>query len=329
MNPLDLVEILKNHTIYIQTHNFPDPDAIASAFGLQQFLAYHGVNATLCYDGKIDRLSAKKMLETFEIDMHSKNDLLDMKEDDLIVLVDSQKLNSNVTDLIGDEVACIDHHPIFFSYTYQYCDIRPVGSCSCIIASYYQETNTPINPKCAAALSYGIKMDTTDFTRGATALDTEMLAFLFPFADWNLVSNMYSNTMEFDDLRAYGAAIQNIQLFDRTGFAYIPFSCAQALIAIISDFILSLDVIDVAVIYARQTDGIRFSVRSEQKQVHAGNLIAQVLRTYGSGGGHPSMAGGMIPSANFHLLGEDMHVTIQNAFLDVITEMEQKKESNT
>lgn len=326
MNPLDLIEILKNHTVYIQTHNFPDPDAIASAFGLQQFLAYHGIEATLCYDGKIDRLSAKKMLETFGIAMRSKNDLLDMKENDLIVLVDSQKLNSNVTDLIGDEVACIDHHPIFFSYDYQYRDIRPVGSCSCIIASYYQKTNTPLTAKCAAALSYGIKMDTADFTRGATALDTEMLAFLFPYADWNLVSNMYSNTMEFDDLRAYGAAIQNIQLFDRTGFAYIPFNCAQALIAIISDFILSLDVIDVAVIYARQTDGIRFSVRSEQKKVHAGNLIAKVLQTYGSGGGHPSMAGGMIPTANFPLLGEDMHVTIQNAFLEVITEMEQKKE---
>lgn len=122
MNPLDLIEILKNHTVYIQTHNFPDPDAIASAFGLQQFLAYHGIEATLCYDGKIDRLSAKKMLETFGIVMHSKNDLWDMKEDDLIVLVDSQKLNSNVTDLIGDEVACIDHHPIFFSYDYQYRD---------------------------------------------------------------------------------------------------------------------------------------------------------------------------------------------------------------
>lgn len=325
MNPLDLIEILKNHTVYIQTHNFPDPDAIASAFGLQQFFASHGIEATLCYDGKIDRLSAKKMLETFGITMYSKNDLLNMKEDDLIVLVDSQKLNSNVTDLIGDEVACIDHHPIFFSYDYQYRDIRPVGSCSSIIASYYRQTNTPIPPKCAAALSYGIKMDTADFTRGAAALDTEMLAFLFPSADWNLVSNMYSNTMEFDDLRAYGAAIQNIQLFDRTGFAYIPFNCAQALIAIISDFILSLDVIDVAVIYARQTDGIRFSVRSEQKKVHAGNLIAQVLRIYGSGGGHPSMAGGMIPSANFPLLGEDMHVTIQNAFLEVITEMEQRK----
>ncbi len=320
MNPLELVKTLTDHTVYIQTHNFPDPDAIASAFGLQNFLAYHGVPSTLCYDGKIDRLSVKKMLETFGITMFSKNDVPDMTEDDYIVLVDSQKKNSNVTDLIGDEVACIDHHPIFFPYNYLYQDIRPVGSCSCLIASYFQSTDTPINPKCAAALAYGIKMDTADFTRGTTALDTEMLSFLFAHADWDLVSGMYYNTMEFNDLQAYGAAIQNIQIFDRTGFAYIPFNCAPALIAIISDFILSLDVVDIAIIYAMQTEGIRFSVRSEQKRIHAGNLIARVLKPYGDGGGHPSMSGGMIPAGNLPLLGEDIHTTIQEAFLAVISE---------
>lgn len=320
MNPLELIEILKNHTVYIQTHNFPDPDAIASAFGLQNFLAHHGVPSALCYDGKIDRLSVKKMLETFGIAMFSKNDVPDMTEDDYIVLVDSQKKNSNVTDLIGDEVACIDHHPIFFPYNYLYQDIRPVGSCSCLIASYFQSTDTPISPKCAAALAYGIKMDTADFTRGTTALDTEMLSFLFAHANWDLVSGMYHNTMEFNDLQAYGAAIQNIQIFDRTGFAYIPFNCAPALIAIISDFILSLDVVDIAIIYALQTEGIRFSIRSEQKRIHAGNLIARVLKPYGDGGGHPSMAGGMIPAGNLPLLGEDIHTTIQEAFLAVISE---------
>ncbi|MCI9447404.1 MAG: DHH family phosphoesterase [Lachnospiraceae bacterium] len=324
MNPLDLVKTLENHTVFIQTHNFPDPDAIASAFGLQNFLAHHGIPATLCYDGKIDRLSVKAMLETFGITMYSKNDVPDMKEDDYIVLVDSQKKNSNVTDLIGDEVACIDHHPIFFPYKYLYQDIRPVGSCSCLVASYFQSTDTPIAPKCAAALAYGIKMDTADFTRGTTALDTEMLSYLFCHADWALVSKMYCNTMEFDDLRAYGAAIQNIQIFDRTGFAYIPFNCAPALIAIISDFILSLDVVDIAVIYAFQKDSIRFSVRSELNHIHAGNLIAQVLAPYGDGGGHPSMAGGMIPSGKLPLLGEDIHVTIQKSFLEVIAQMEAK-----
>ena len=42
MDPLQLVELLRGHRTYIQTHNFPDPDAIASAFGLQHFLNYHG-----------------------------------------------------------------------------------------------------------------------------------------------------------------------------------------------------------------------------------------------------------------------------------------------
>ncbi|MCI9175729.1 MAG: DHH family phosphoesterase [Lachnospiraceae bacterium] len=324
MNPLDLADILRDHTVYIQTHNFPDPDAIACAFGLQQFLNCHGIASALCYDGKIDRLSSKKMLDTFGIAMRSKDELPDMTEEDLIVLVDSQKKNSNVTDLIGDEVACIDHHPIFFPYEYLYQDIQPVGACSSIIASYYQKTNTPISPACAAALAYGIKMDTADFCRGATALETEMFSFLFQHADWELVTNMYSNTMEFDDLRAYGAAIQNIQIFGGTGFAYIPFHCANALIAIISDFILSLDVVHIAIIYAKQTNGLRFSVRCEQNRMHAGNLISRVLKPWGSGGGHPSMAGGIIPSEHIPLLGEDMHTTLQDAFLKSISEMEKE-----
>lgn len=321
MNPLTLVSILKNHTVFIQTHNFPDPDAISSAFGLQQFLNYYGIEASLCYDGRIDRLSSKKMLDTFGITMFSLAELSHMKQSDFIVQVDSQKKNSNVTDFIGNEVACIDHHPTFFPYEYQYRDIRAVGACASIIASYFYDTETPISPKCAAALAYGIKMDTADFTRGTTSLDTDMLAFLFPQADWSLVTHMYSNTMEFDDLRAYGAAIQNINIYDRTGFAYIPFNCTQALIAIISDFILSLDVVDIAIVYAMQTDGIRFSIRSEETRIHAGNLIAHTLNGLGSGGGHPSMAGGIIPKSNFNLLGENLHNTIHTRFMNDITEM--------
>ncbi len=320
MNPLTLISILKNHTVFIQAHNFPDPDAISSAFGLQQFLAYYGIESSLCYDGRIDRLSSKKMLDTFGITMFSKEELSHMKESDFIILVDSQKKNGNVTDFIGDEVACIDHHPTYFPYHYEYSDIQPVGACASIIASYYASTDTPISPKCAAALAYGIKMDTADFTRGTTRLDTDMLAFLFPKSDWSLVTYMYSNTMEFDDLRAYGAAIQNICIYDRTGFAYIPFNCAQALIAIISDFILSLDVVDIAIVYAMQTDGIRFSIRSEETRIHAGTLISRTLNGLGSGGGHPGMSGGIIPKDNIKLLGENLHNRIHALFMNAIAE---------
>ena len=34
----DLIRLCQGHTVYIQTHNFPDPDAIASAYGLKELL---------------------------------------------------------------------------------------------------------------------------------------------------------------------------------------------------------------------------------------------------------------------------------------------------
>lgn len=321
MDALDLITLLKNHTVYIQTHNFPDPDAISSAFALQEFLRFHGISSTLCYDGRIDRLSSKKMLDTFRIVMYSSMDIQDMTPEDYIVLVDSQKLNSNVTNFIGNEVACIDHHPIYNDYAYAYFDLQKVGACASIIASYFQKTNTPISKEAASALAYGIKMDTADFTRGVCKLDIDMFGFLYEHADWDLVKSMYSNTLEYDDLRAYGAAVQNIQIYGTTGFAYIPFNCAPALIAIISDFILSLDVVDLAIIYARNTEGLRFSIRSERKGLHAGDLISLALSGIGSGGGHPAMAGGMIPTENISSLGSNLQVEVHRRFLDAEEEL--------
>ena len=138
VKPEDLVQLLKTHTVYIQTHNFPDPDAIASAFGLQAFLDYYGVESTLCYYGKIDKLSTKRMLSTFGIDIYAKEELLSMTDQDYIVNVDSQKHNANLTDFIGDEVACIDHHPTFIEAGYQYKDIRITGACAALIGEYFK-----------------------------------------------------------------------------------------------------------------------------------------------------------------------------------------------
>ena len=32
----DLIELCQGHSVYIQTYNFPDPDAIATAFGCKK-----------------------------------------------------------------------------------------------------------------------------------------------------------------------------------------------------------------------------------------------------------------------------------------------------
>ena len=67
-------------------------------------------------------------------------------------------------------------------------------------------------------------MDTLQFTRGATPLDIEMFGFLFPLCDQEVLADLERNNMEFSDLKAYGEAIERIELYDKIGF-YRPSLC--------------------------------------------------------------------------------------------------------
>ncbi len=316
---LSLADLCRGHTVFIQTHNYPDPDAIASAYGLQKLLETQGIPATLCYEGRIDKLSASKMLEAFGIRMVPYDRLrASMTPQDYIICVDAQKLSGNITDFIGDEVACIDHHPVFVPMEYRYQDIRQTGACATLIAGYFQELGLEPDPDTAAALLYGLKMDTLQFTRGVTGTDIEMFEFLFRFCHREKLARLERNNMEFRDLKAYGAAIENIQIYDKVGFSYVPFSCPDALIAILSDFILALVEVEVAVVFSRREDGMKFSVRSEVPEVHAGSLIRQALQDIGSGGGHAAMAGGMILPEQLPRLGAYPESHIRDLFLRVL-----------
>lgn len=319
-----LVEILKGHKVYIQTHNYPDPDAMASGLGLQVFLKQHGVESTMCYDGKIEKLSTKRMLDVFQFEIYNIEDISDMSATDYIVTVDAQKFNANITDFIGDEVACIDHHPTFIQCEYQYKDIRLVGACATLVAQYFKESGTPIDSNTATALLYGMKIDTDSWSRGVTLLDIQMFEYLFPYIDEEKMKLMNKSSMELKDLRAYGAAIQNIRLYDNIGFAEIPFNCPDALVGMVSDFILDLDVVEFAVVYAKREDGLKFSIRSVLKYLNAGEITAEALNGIGTGGGHAAMAGGFVPIEMVEKFGYLYDDEIQQRFVTVCKERERE-----
>lgn len=318
-----LLEILRGHRIWIQTHNFPDPDAIASAYGLQYFLDYFGIPSKICYNGNVDKISVSKMISTFQIEM-SPIDEVQIRTDDYVVLVDGQKYNANLTDIPGIEVAVIDHHKTVKSCEYLYKDVRICGSCATLIAQYIRDAKVPMTKKVASVLSYGLKMDTDSMNRGVTKLDIEMLDYLFDYMDRDLVQSLYNNEMELKDLRAYGAAIESIQIYDYIGLARIPFDCQDALIAMVSDFILRLDAVTIAVIYAERNGGLKFSVRSEEAGIHAGDLTMKALSGIGDGGGHFTMAGGFMPKAS--RLGEPSieDRALYERFLDAVRELKRE-----
>ena len=62
-----LLKAITHKHVYIQTHNFPDPDAIASAYGLQQLLKYFDVEATVCYQGAIERFNTNYIIDKLNI----------------------------------------------------------------------------------------------------------------------------------------------------------------------------------------------------------------------------------------------------------------------
>ncbi len=313
--PEELFNLCSGHHVYIQTHNFPDPDAIAAAYGLQKLLKKYHINSTLCYDGAIDIISTKRMVSMLDIEIVNSNKITDMTKDDYIIIIDGQKYNANFTDLPGNEVACIDHHPTYIPCEYIFSDIQMVGACSTIVASYYKELKIKPSKNVATALVYGIKMDTADFIRGGTTFDSDMFAFLYPKCDISKIMRLYSNVMQIRDLKAYSTAINNIHIFEKCGFAFLDFECPDALIATISDFILSLEEVEIAVVYSKRNEGLKFSTRSEIERIDAGKMINRALAGYGSGGGHKTMAGGVIPKENIDSLGEDYISKIESLFL--------------
>ncbi len=316
-----LLDILRGHRVIIQPHDFPDPDAIGSAYGLQYFLERNGIDSELIYSGKIEKMNTKRIIEGIGISMKNIDDVDDLTGEEYVITIDGQKNNSNFTDISGNEVACIDHHTWTTDYQYKFVDHRMYGACSSIVVSYYMESGICMPKDVATALLFGIKMDTFDFTRGVTEEDIRAFAYLHPIADNLYVTRLEKNNLELSDLRAYGVAFEHTVVFDRIGFAHINFDCPDALIAMVSDFILALDVVDVSVVYADREGGYKFSVRTEQENMNAGKFIAKALEGIGDGGGHPTMSGGIIPKTSIGLLGTDKEYKIIRLFLDAAAEL--------
>lgn len=319
MDPNGLIELCKNKTVWIQTHNFPDPDAIASAFGLQRLLAHYDIPSRLCHEGQIDKLSSLKLLNLCGITMVPYREVHEvMKPTDMIILVDCQKNNGNTTDLIGDEMAVIDHHPTFVKVDYLYADLRITGACASLITDYYRTLDVVPDKQAATALLYGLRMDTLQLARGVTEFDIEMYAYLFHYADKDLLHELETNNMEFADLQAYGSAIEHIRCFGKVCFSHLDFVCPDALVAALSDFLLALAEIEVVVIYAKRAGGYKFSIRSERDDVHAGNLANIALKDWGNGGGHALMAGGFAEEAKLPQDTGYVFDAVQEQFIGVI-----------
>ncbi|MDA3940155.1 MAG: DHH family phosphoesterase [Spirochaetia bacterium] len=314
MTKLDnLVALLKKapDEVFIQPHNVPDPDAIAASFGLQKLLEIKGIETQIVYENEIEKANSSKMLELFGIQLSLSSEVDTLGKEDWAVLVDVQKGNSNVTDLITDEVAVIDHHEYMGNIGYKLEDVRPeIGACSTIITQYYMENNIEIPRMVATALLYGIFMDTDNLTRGVSELDINMFYHLYSISDINLITELKGNQISSKDLQDYAKAFKTVEVYGEVGFLYLD-NGNDSLLGASSDIVITITGVNVVVAYSPRAEGYKFSTRSINREIKANDLVRFILEGRGFGGGHNSMAGGFLPKDNFEL-NKSLHTFVRH-----------------
>ncbi len=291
----DLIALLRGPGgVFIQTHDFPDHDSVASAFGLQQLLHTQGVESAITYEGEVQRESLVAMTQTLGIEMHH-NGYFRIGPEDRTVVVDGCVGNRNVSHLLAREVGVIDHHMIDHPDAVPFVDIRPnVGACCTIVHDYYRQLRVQVPREVATALLIGVMMDTRNLLRSASNRDVAAYTALRRKADMRLVMAIAGGAIQDRDLAHYRIALENIVIHDRFAFCFLPEGCTRNLLGILADFFMGLRDIDVVALCASENGRMNLSVRCERELWNASALVHQVLSGIGMGGGHRHMAGGSV-----------------------------------
>ena len=100
-----LSDLLQFNDIVIQCHDNPDADALASGYAIWWFFKQNNKNARFIYRGrnKIQKSNLMIMLSELEIPVSYEPDFSDVPE--LLVLVDCQAGQRNVTDTPAQTIA--------------------------------------------------------------------------------------------------------------------------------------------------------------------------------------------------------------------------------
>lgn len=299
---LSFVERIKPlERFIIQAHDFPDHDAVSASFALSHLLGEFGVKTQIVYNGVIDRISLRNMIDQLQIPIvHWKE--ANLTAADKTITVDGCIGEKNVTDLPGDEVAVIDHHQVTPPPGLWYCDVRPdYGACATILHEYYEALNIAIPQRVATALQVGLAIDTANLTRGFQKADVEAFSHFHERAHQETINRICRNSLLRSEVVYYRQVVEGLQVRDRVGYAWLADGCPKNMLGVMGDFLIAIDEIDTTILAAPAGDTIQLSLRTERPGLNVGLLVKEMLAQHdlGFGGGHAHMAGGLIHRVKF------------------------------
>jgi nanoRNase/pAp phosphatase (c-di-AMP/oligoRNAs hydrolase) len=280
--------------VLILPHENPDPDALASAAGLQAVIQHGlGTPVIIARSGRIGRPENRALALALRVQLERADRVLPGFRGSLI-LVDTQPGRGNNALPRGVKpLAVIDHHPDWGENDrVAFVDLRPdYGATSTIVTEYIQELEVPLGARLATALFYGIASETRHLGRETQSFDIIASQFLYPFVDKRLLGAIEVPRLSAGYFRLITEAIQNAILCDDVALTLLDRMPYPDAVGEAADLLVRLEDVSWAVCVGYSEESVHVSVRSNETDATAGQLLASILPS-GSAGGHGMIAGG-------------------------------------
>ena len=296
----------------------PDPDGIASAYALRSLLGRKRTTAPLISFGEVQRPENQALCEAIGIDVKVITPE-EINEYDGLVLVDVQPnvFGDSPPERVKSVDVVVDHHPERTGYEAKIRDIRvSYGATSSIFTEYLRATNTEINAKLATALLYGIKSDTQYLGRQTSHRDMQSFSYLHASHSPALLRRIERPALPLPGLQALGRALAKAEVRDGIHILVLG-RVREDVIPQVADMALQAEGAEWAIAVGTVGRDLVFSVRNVGYVRAAGEVVRAVVDGLGVGGGHRTMAKGIIPLKAFRkVYGRADRAQIRSALYD-------------
>lgn len=288
-------------SVLILAHDYPDPDALASAFALRVLLENaFGMECAIAYGGIIGRAENKTMERELTVGAVP-IEAVDVSRYPLIALVDTQPgtgNNSLPPSRLPDMV--FDHHPpVPLLEQVPFSDVREEwGTTSTLIYGYLKAAGLGIDRNLATAIAYSIRAETQDLGREFEQADKDAYYELITRADNLKMHKIVNAPVPAAYFQGLMYAVENATIYgDSILFSDVGRMEFPELAAEVADLFMRLNRVDWVLCMGAFKGAVYLSLRTRSKVLSAGTIMKELVRELGSGGGHAAMAGGQVPLA--------------------------------
>lgn len=292
----------ERHAIVMQ--NYPDPDAISSAWAHKMIAARFGIDCDIVYEGRISHQENLALVQLVEVELVRYSEGEELKEYQGTVFVDNQGTTSALTDRFAaagvKALVVVDHHEKQDLVEPEFSDIRKIGATATIYTEYIREGLLELNKsevrhvRLATALMHGIRSETASLIR-AREEEMEAATFLTPFVDHSLLEEILSVKRSKQVMDVIREALASRELRDNYSFSGVGYLRSEDRDSIpqAADFLLTEENVHTAIVYGIIIKGDREmvvgSMRTSKVGLNPDEFLKEALgatetgRYYGGG----------------------------------------------